>query len=90
LQAGVGLNPREDFHDPFHNGCRNLMNFAWILLAGIGLMAGSLAAVNAWERRRARANSDWQTRRSGFGKLKSLFSCCVGNLFQPRCCASGY
>jgi hypothetical protein len=30
------------------------MNFAWIFLAGIGLMAGSLAAVNAWERRRAR------------------------------------
>lgn len=39
---------------PFHNGFRNLMNFAWIFLAGIGLMAGSLAAVNVWERRRAR------------------------------------
>jgi hypothetical protein len=39
---------------PIHNGGRNLMNFAWIFLAGIGLMAGSLAAVNAWERRRAR------------------------------------
>jgi hypothetical protein len=39
---------------PFHNGCRNLMNYAWIFLAGIGLLAGSLAAVNAWERRRAR------------------------------------
>jgi hypothetical protein len=39
---------------PLHNGRRNLMNFAWIFLAGIGLMAGSLAAVNAWERRRAR------------------------------------